>query len=344
MNRTELLPCATDVEHVSCDWCGKSETRPLLSASDFNWPLHSPADGRPADEHVWNLVRCQGCGLVYLNPRPTGDRLAAYYPQSYYAYASPGAGPRTGFKRLVRRTLRANRLLCRLALRSPLAYAVRDSILDACGWVKPGSVLDVGCGSGLQLDDLAALGWATYGVDISPEAVRAARARGHRVWLGDISAVDMDPGRMDVVRLSHVLEHVPSPRQALLAVHRLLRPGGHVLIEVPNFRTVWAPLFGGYSSMLDLPRHLYHFDPDTLQRLVRGTGFAVHRVQLLATPRFLLQSLAIAMLDAENGAGRRGEVADLLSDRVIESLGPFCRELERLSYGNNILLVGKVPQ
>src|SRR5262249_832257 len=150
---------------------------------------------------------------------------------------------------------------------------------------------------------------------------------------------------MDVVHISHVLEHVRSPRRTLSAVRRLLRSGGHLIVETPNAATIWAPLLREYSWSLDLPRHLYHFTVDTLRRLATDSGFVVRRVRIRSTPRYLLQSLVVALLHSE-GVGALGIEVDmgaLLSDRLLDSLKPFSRELEGLNQGNNILLVAEVP-
>src|SRR5262249_33172774 len=149
---------------------------------------------------------------------------------------------------------------------------------------------------------------------------------------------------MDVVHISHVLEHVRSPRRTLSAVRRLLRSGGHLIVETPNAATIWAPLLREYSWSLDLPRHLYHFTADTLRRLATDSGFVVRRLRLRSTPRYLLQSLVLALLHGEGGVlGIEVDTRALLPDRLLDSLKPFSQELERLNQGNNILLVAEVP-
>jgi SAM-dependent methyltransferase len=204
--------------------------------------------------------------------------------------------------------------------------------------VPPGNYLDVGCGSGGALDGLAALGWRTFGTDISDAAVAETRRRGHRVWQGDLTELDIPQESMDVMNLSHVLEHVPSPRRALAVAHGILRRGGLLIIEVPNLGSVLTSVFREHSWSLDLPRHFYHFSGDTLSRLVTEVGFKVQSLRTRATPRYLLQSMALALSESDYGA----EASQLLADaKLHQSLEAFCRHLQDIGQGNSLRLVAE---
>src|SRR5262249_60566162 len=97
---------------------------------------HSAAD----DE--WTLVRCRKCGLIYLNPRPGPSNLASYYPRTYYAYAASPVDKPIRLKQRVRRAVRANRILCNLARRSPLADRVEDGTFELLCCTHAGHMLD----------------------------------------------------------------------------------------------------------------------------------------------------------------------------------------------------------
>ncbi|HKB23770.1 MAG TPA: class I SAM-dependent methyltransferase, partial [Methylomirabilota bacterium] len=105
-------------------------------------------------------------------------------------------------------------------------------------------------------------------------------------------AAPFAPARFDVVTAFHVLEHVPDPVAVLRRMLGWLAPGGLLIVEVPNAGGLGATLFGGAWSGLELPRHLSHFTPVTLERAVRLAGGRVAWCWHQAKPRYYLWSLA----------------------------------------------------
>jgi SAM-dependent methyltransferase len=136
-----------------------------------------------------------------------------------------------------------------------------------------GQALDVGCGNGAFLSYLVALGWTCTGVDVSADAARTARATtSARVLVGDLTDVELEAGSFDVIFFNHSIEHIPRPRESLLRAHDLLRPGGRLYVETPNFAGSHARRERSYWLHLDTPRHLQLFTADTLDRLLREVG------------------------------------------------------------------------
>lgn len=325
---------------VACDLCGSDDADPILSSPDRNWPVQSRT-ANPSGHVVWRLVQCRRCGLIYLNPRPAPESVHQFYPSDYYAYEAAGDGTRLTWKRRVKRFVRRSRTLYRLAMLSPAARDFEDPVSKLVGWVQPGRILDVGCGAGNTLDQCAVLGWETWGVELSDQAVRAARANGHRVWNGSLEECDIPPASVDVVRMNHVLEHVPSPTQTMRAAERILRPGGRIVVEVPHLTQIFAALSRDYFWALDLPRHFYHFTADSLKRVVAESGLRVVETKTVSSPTTLLRSFDLALLD-HDGVGQPWNLAQntpLAHDRgLFASLEPFCRALEARGYGTSLAL------
>lgn len=143
----------------------------------------------------------------------------------------------------------------------------------------PGRVLDVGCGRGLMLAFLKGAGWECVGTERSAElanAVRQDHALDVRVS-ARLADCDFMPQSFDVVTMWHSLEHVGDPVDALAAANGLLRPGGLLLLEVPNVASWQARIGGPVWFHLDVPRHRYHFSPETLRAVLGGCGFEVIR-------------------------------------------------------------------
>jgi SAM-dependent methyltransferase len=147
----------------------------------------------------------------------------------------------------------------------------------------PGRVLDVGCGPGLFLHHMRSRGWDTRGTERSPSAAQQARD----VLNLDVRAQDLeeliDEGvSYDAVVLWHVAEHVHDPATTLREIARLLRPGGVLMIGVPNFGSPEARIGGAGWFHLDVPRHLYHFTSGTLRNLLADAGLEPREVVHIA--------------------------------------------------------------
>ena len=147
-------------------------------------------------------------------------------------------------------------------------------LLEAAG-APPGlRLLDVGCNVGYLVAAARERGFHAHGLDGSAAAVAVGRAAlGLDLWPGRIETADVEPASQDVVVLNHVLEHLPEPRAALDAVHGWLRPGGLLLIGLPNFASPIARWAGARWAGLVLDQHIWHFTPAALRRLVASAGF-----------------------------------------------------------------------
>lgn len=206
-------------------------------------------------------------------PRP--ERPGDYYPPEYYSYSQPAE---TLFVRL-RRTVVQKRYGLRPsygALERVLAGLLRRRVAGLPE--RRGRILDVGCGSGETLELLERAGFTVAGVEPSRQAAEAARGRGLDVHCGTLEDAPFDPSSFDFVRFWHVLEHTPDPASALERARHLLVPGGTLIVGVPNFGSLPARLARARWYGLDVPRHLYHFEPATLRGLLGQTGFG--RIQI----------------------------------------------------------------
>ncbi len=295
----EALP----LETIACPLCGASSARTL-------WVERDLALGVPGRFHA---ARCEGCGLLYQNPRVRVDHLAQAYPPNYPAHTRDPE---------LSRILRDGSVAVRRVLARELGYRHLDVTgagpLDRLRalarrrkvrknfppWTGRGRLLDVGCASGRFIRQMAAVGWQVAGIEFDPEAAVKAKTVTPRIFVGDPVDADFLPESFDLVTAFHVIEHLPDPLGALRNMVRWLAPGGLMIVEVPNVAGVGGSLFGRYWSGLDFPRHLIHFTPASMGAMVERAGGCVVRAMHKTKPRYLTRSLR-HMMRERGGVGAR---------------------------------------
>jgi SAM-dependent methyltransferase len=145
----------------------------------------------------------------------------------------------------------------------------------------PADLLDAGAGRGRFVAAAVAAGYRARGVEPAAGRAAVAQAHGHEVAAATIAEAAVEPGSLDAVTLWHVLEHIDDPGAALRAIGGWLRPGGVLLVGVPNLGSWQARIGGPRWYHLDVPRHRTHFTLCGLHRLLEAQGFTVERTSHL---------------------------------------------------------------
>lgn len=219
------------------------------------------------------LVVCRTCGIGSIFPMPSLQRIRQFYPAEYYG------SPAAKFEPLVEHGVR---------------LGARMRVRSLVGGLPQGSrVLDIGCGRGVMLRALLDLGHEAHGVEISEDAASGVDERAEVHIAPDLADAGFAANSFDAVILWHVLEHLPRPDLTISELRRIIRPGGRLIIAVPNFASRQSKAMANHWFHLDLPRHLYHFTPDTLRQLLLRHEFECRSIQhfaLLQNPFGWLQS------------------------------------------------------
>lgn len=278
---------------------------------------------------VFQVVECEGCHLIRLEPRPSPGELAAYYPDQYW-FAPQGAAGR------LEETYR------RVVLRDHVAFVKRA--LAASG--QGGYVLDVGCGNGLLLSLLPYP--KVLGLDFSAKALSiAARQNGVPGICADLSSAPLARESCSVVTMFHVLEHLPDPVQYIQAARDLLTPDGRLVLQVPNASSWQFRLFGKHWNGIDVPRHLFNYRRRDIENLLDFCGFVITRrkhFSLRDNPAGMASSIAPGLdpMARRVRGTTEGSVTRLLKDAVYFGLTlaalPFTALEAASGHGSTIML------
>jgi len=287
-----------------CRICASARLRTIPGASD-----HLTGER-------FDVVRCGDCGFGVTVPIP-GD-MERFYPSGYRR-----------FGRLASLTLRA-------------LYRARTA-----GWASrlgtPGRVLELGAGTGWMLASLRERGWRATGTERSVASAHVARATaGAPVFVGELAALRQEP-LFDLVIMFHVLEHLADPQAALAAAALRLRPGGTLVLGLPNGASWQAQLAGSRWLHLDVPRHLVHFSVESIRLALEEAGLRVVRVDFRSPEHDPLAwvQLALERLGSEQGlllkllAGlprRSGRLAAAAALGLAALLAPFAMAISATSW------------
>lgn len=187
----------------------------------------------------------------------------------------------------------------------PIRRGFADAEVRFLPSLPGGRLLDVGCGAGAWLAAMQARGWEVHGVDFDPQAVAAAQAHGLPVALGSLEAQALPSASFDAVTLNHVVEHLPDPVSTLRECHRVLRPGGQLVVSTPNGTSLGHRLLGRSWRGLEPPRHLHVFNFPALESALRQAGFTRMCLHGHVSPYVINESLLTRLAHADGTRPRR---------------------------------------
>lgn len=239
----------SDRDPETCPVCGKADVRQWLQAPDrFHGRRQSYA-----------LVRCSACSLVWLRHPPQPVEMSEHYTSDYHRLIS-SAGD------------------------APQRWAFRKEALSSH---KPrgGCLLDLGCSSGAFLEFMKDGPWTLSGIEMSAEGAKTAEQRsGAHVFVGNILDAPFPAESFDAITCFDVLEHLYEPRRVMERVSGWLKPGGIFYVLVPNVDSAEARAFGSYWHGLELPRHLFHYSPESLKFLAESMGLRALSLETRRNP------------------------------------------------------------
>ena len=254
------------VTYTSCPVCKANQINEIFSAKDYT-----------VSGEVFDIIKCENCTLLFTQNVAEQNEIGKYYASENYISHSD---TQVGLVNKLYHSIRKRTLLSKKNLIEKETAKLR------------GSVLDIGCGTGAFLNTMKTNGWSVTGL----EPDEAARAKAESLY-GIVpqpshNIFSLPSNSYDAITMWHVLEHVHQLHEYIGQLKNMLISSGKIFIAVPNYTSYDAKHYGQYWAAYDVPRHLYHFSPVSMKRLVEQHGLTIKKIKPMWFDSFYVSMLS----------------------------------------------------
>jgi 2-polyprenyl-3-methyl-5-hydroxy-6-metoxy-1,4-benzoquinol methylase len=240
---------ASTVHYTHCPVCGSASIKPVLSTKDY-----------AVSGESFSIWECNECALRFTQDAPGPEAIGAYYKsENYISHTNTSRGLINKLYQAVRKkTLRQKRRFVCTATSK-----------------ERGSLLDLGSGTGSFVKEMKDHGWQVVGLEPDADARKVAKEHFDCELEDSEKLFHLAPNSFDAITLWHVLEHVHNLTGYLEQLKILLKRSGRLIIAVPNYISLDASVYEEHWAAYDVPRHLYHFSPRSMQILMGKMGMKI---------------------------------------------------------------------
>jgi 2-polyprenyl-3-methyl-5-hydroxy-6-metoxy-1,4-benzoquinol methylase len=262
------------IHYTQCPACASHSIYPALSARDHT-----------VSQEVFEIWHCDDCTLRFTQDVPPVAAIGPYYKSADYVSHSDTQ------KGLI------NRLYHQVRNHT---LQVKRKMIGKITGKETGYLLDVGAGTGAFAATMQSAGWRVTGLEPDDIARQHALSKHQLKLLAPDELYHLGPTQFDVITLWHVLEHVHDLHGYLQRFYTILKPGGKLVIAVPNYTSADAGVYQANWAAYDVPRHLYHFSPKSIAQLANTKGFTLQEMKPM-----WFDSYYVSMLSEKyrNGSG-----------------------------------------
>jgi 2-polyprenyl-3-methyl-5-hydroxy-6-metoxy-1,4-benzoquinol methylase len=245
---------------------------PVCNSLNFNKIIQCKDNTVSAE--LFNIVECTSCSFRFTNPIPDENEIVKYYKSENYVSHSD---TRKGMINTIYHQVRKISLKKKLGLINELA--------------KKGSLLDVGCGTGYFLKTCKEDGWLVEGTEPDPDARKIAQGL-TKFEISETIFTKNNYQSYDVITMWHVLEHVHRLNECMQRISDLLKKTGKLIIAVPNCESYDAHIYKEFWAAYDVPRHLYHFTEESMNKLLKKHHFKLVRKEPMKFDAFYVSMMS----------------------------------------------------
>lgn len=248
-----------------CLVCGSDSFEPFLVCKDYT-----------VSQENFNIVSCKSCGFKFTNPRPENSVIGDYYKaEEYVSHSNTTKGVVNKLYHSVRN------------------YTLKQKLKLISSYVSRGTMLDYGSGTGMFLNVCKNDGWETYGMEPDDNARKMSIEKGLDVFSDKNKVSDrIADKKFNAITLWHVLEHVTDMEATLSFFKSKLNNDGVLIIAVPNHVSYDAQYYKEFWAAYDVPRHLHHFDINSMTSLVEKAGFKFQESKPMKFDSFYVSMLS----------------------------------------------------
>jgi SAM-dependent methyltransferase len=228
-------------------------------------------------KEVFSIDKCEECGFEFTQDYPEEREIGKYYEsEDYISHSDTSKGLSNKLYRLARNIMLRRKM----------------GIIRKVTGLNKGNILDIGSGTGHFAYTMKKAGWQVKGIEINDKARSFSISNFGLEIAGHDYISAFQQGSFDCITLWHVLEHFHDPFKYASEIIRLLKPAGICVIALPNSRSYDAEHYREFWAAYDVPRHLWHFNPDTFRLFSIKTGFRLETIENLPLDVFYISTLS----------------------------------------------------
>lgn len=270
------------IHYDNCPVCYSTDKRNVFAVKDYT-----------VSQELFQVKECHTCSVRFTQDVPDAASIGRYYKsEDYISHTNTSKGLINRLYQLVRK----------------MTLKQKGKLIEKNTGTKNGTLLDVGAGTGAFLNEMKQRGWQVTGLEPDEDA-KITGKKLYGIELNEISLFDqLEKDRYDAITMWHVLEHVHDLQNYVAQLKLLLKENGKIFIAVPNYTSKDASIYKAFWAAYDVPRHLYHFSPASMQLLMEKHGLKIKTLKPM-----WYDSFYVAMLSSKYKNGKTNLLASFIN-------------------------------